>query len=106
MVRKGKFGNFLKRNRLCHFLRRFVVFINRFSLEVDNKDGKRPIHEAAQHGHADCVAYLIGQNVEVDAFKRADWTPLMLACTKDDLVVVRVLIEEGGKLTDSGRNLG
>ena len=27
--------------------------------------------------------------------KRADWTALMLACTKSDMDVIRILIEEG-----------
>jgi len=66
------------------------------SLEVANHDGKRPIHEAAQYGHVRCVAYLIEAGVDVDALKRATWTPLMLACTKDNMEVIRVLIEQGG----------
>ena len=65
------------------------------SLEVANHDGKRPIHEAAQSGHVACVSYLIRAGVDVDALKRATWTPLMLACTKDDLNVIQILIEQG-----------
>ena len=65
------------------------------SFEVANHDGKRPLHEAAQYGHVDCASYLIGAGVDVDALKRATWTPLMLACTKDSLDVIRTLIEQG-----------
>ena len=68
------------------------------SLEVANHDGKRPIHEAAQYGHVKCAAYLIEKGVDVDALKRATWTPLMLACTKDNMEVIRVLIEQGDHL--------
>ena len=35
------------------------------------------------------------EGVEVDATKRADWTPLMLACTKNDENVIRILVENG-----------
>lgn len=36
--------------------------------------------------------------VEIDALKRADWTPLMLACTKNNENVVRDLVENGANL--------
>ena len=41
----------------------------------------------------------IFQGVEIDPMKRADWTPLMLACTKQDNVIVRLLIEHGASPT-------
>ncbi|XP_011300617.1 ankyrin repeat domain-containing protein 16 [Fopius arisanus] len=53
-----------------------------FKVDVTNKDMKRPLHDASQFAHCDIVEFLIGQGAEVDALKRADWTPLMLACTK------------------------
>jgi len=31
--------------------------------------------------------------VEIDPMKRADWTPLMLACTKQDYVIVKFLLD-------------
>lgn len=74
------------------------------SLEVANHDGKRPLHEAAQFGRVDCVSYLIQAGAEVDALKRATWTPLMLACTKDNLDVLQTLIEQGGATYDDLKN--
>ncbi|XP_063981031.1 ankyrin repeat domain-containing protein 16-like [Diachasmimorpha longicaudata] len=53
-----------------------------FKVDVTNKDMKRPLHDASQFAHSDIVEFLIDQGAEVDALKRADWTPLMLACTK------------------------
>lgn len=78
-----------------------------FRVDVTNKDTKRPLHEAAQFARSDIVKYLIEKGfwllcnnavsplqiyyyltlpsfkgATVDALKRADWTPLMLACTK------------------------
>ena len=63
---------------------------------LGNFDGKTPLHEAAQFKNEPAVAYLLERGVEVDALKRADWTPLMLACTKagNDAVVAALL--EGG----------
>jgi len=42
-------------------------------LESSNKDGKRPLHAAAQSGHVNCVRYLLSRCVTVDCLKRADW---------------------------------
>jgi len=36
--------------------------------------------------------------VEIDALKRADWTPLMLACTKKNENIVRLLVGNGANL--------
>ncbi|XP_032777373.2 ankyrin repeat domain-containing protein 16 isoform X2 [Daphnia magna] len=65
------------------------------SLEQANFDGKRPLHDAAQFSQFKCVEYLISQGVEIDPMKRADWTPLMLACTKQDDAIVKFLAEHG-----------
>ena len=43
------------------------------SLELSNFDGKRPLHEAAQFGHVDCLRYLLTRGVDVNCLKRADW---------------------------------
>lgn len=37
--------------------------------------------------------------MEIDPLKRADWTPLMLACTKQNEEIVRILVEHGASLT-------
>ncbi|XP_071439263.1 ankyrin repeat domain-containing protein 16-like isoform X1 [Hetaerina americana] len=66
--------------------------------EVSNLDGKRPLHEAAQAGRPDVVLYLLSRGVDVDPLKRADWTPLMLACTRSGpstLATVRSLLAAG-----------
>ncbi|XP_036141417.1 ankyrin repeat domain-containing protein 16 [Monomorium pharaonis] len=57
-----------------------------FKFNVANKDMKRPLHEAAQFAlkkfAPEIVQYLLDNGALVDALKRGDWTPLMLACTK------------------------
>jgi len=70
-------------------------------LEVPNVDGKTPLHEAAQFSRAEIVRILLEHNVKVDPLKRADWTPLMLACTKDGpeaLEIVKMLVCRGADL--------
>lgn len=53
-----------------------------FRADVLNRDMKRPLHEAAQFARSEVLNYLLSKGATVDSFKRADWTPLMLACTK------------------------
>ena len=70
-------------------------------LEVPNVDGKTPLHEAAQFSKAEIVRTLLEHNVKVDPLKRADWTPLMLACTKagpEALEVVKLLLHHDADL--------
>uniref|UniRef100_A0A8D0P0W3 Ankyrin repeat domain-containing protein 16 n=1 Tax=Sus scrofa TaxID=9823 RepID=A0A8D0P0W3_PIG len=64
-------------------------------IEATNRDYKRPLHEAASMGHRDCVRYLLGRGAAVDCLKKADWTPLMMACTRRNLEVVQDLVEHG-----------
>ncbi|XP_016075253.1 PREDICTED: ankyrin repeat domain-containing protein 16 isoform X2 [Miniopterus natalensis] len=64
-------------------------------LEATNRDYKRPLHEAASMGHRDCVQYLLGRGAVVDCLKKADWTPLMMACTRKNLKVIQDLVEHG-----------
>ncbi|KAM8972140.1 ankyrin repeat domain-containing protein 16 [Pelodytes ibericus] len=64
-------------------------------VEVLNSDYKRPLHEAASMGHQDCVLYLLNKGAQVDCLKKADWTPLMMACTRKKLNVIQDLIEHG-----------
>ncbi len=81
------------------YLRRRVPGLN---LSVQNLEGKTPLHEAAQARRESTVRWLLrGRGAApVDPIKRADWTPLMLACTKaDNLPVVAALVGAGADLT-------
>ncbi len=65
-----------------------------------NYDGKTMLHEAAQFKNAGAVRLLLSRGAAVDALKRADWTPLMLAATKaNNEEVVSALIEAGADPT-------
>ncbi|XP_037701735.1 ankyrin repeat domain-containing protein 16 isoform X6 [Choloepus didactylus] len=64
-------------------------------IEASNRDYKRPLHEAASMGHRDCVRYLLGRGAAVDCLKKADWTPLMMACARKNLEVIQDLVEHG-----------
>ena len=65
-------------------------------VEARNLEGKTALHEAAQAGQEAAVAVLLSAGAEVDAIKRADWTPLMLACTKVENTRVAALLLEAG----------
>ncbi|XP_022801514.1 ankyrin repeat domain-containing protein 16-like, partial [Stylophora pistillata] len=67
-------------------------------IEQRNKDLKRALHEAAANSHLDCVKLLLSQNAEIDCLKRADWTPLMMSCTKMNIGVIRELIQSGANM--------
>ena len=57
-------------------------FLSLNILGIFNLDGKTLLHEASQFSQVEIVCLLLQHNVKVDPLKRADWTPLMLACTK------------------------
>ncbi|KAJ3611925.1 hypothetical protein NHX12_020205 [Muraenolepis orangiensis] len=77
---------------------RFLLAADRLGMDAErhNNDYKRPLHEAASRGHVGCVRYLLAQGAAVDCLKRADWTPLMMACTrKGNSEVVGELLAHG-----------
>lgn len=70
-------------------------------IEIMNVDGKTPLHDAAQFSQYGIVRILLNHQVNVNPIKRADWTPLMLACTKtgeDALKTVNLLMDYRAKL--------
>ncbi|XP_074554197.1 ankyrin repeat domain-containing protein 16 [Halichoeres trimaculatus] len=64
-------------------------------VEVYNNDYKRPLHEAASMSHHESVRYLLRKGAKVDCLKKADWTPLMMACTRRNLDVIQELLHHG-----------
>ncbi|CAO3640766.1 unnamed protein product [Cunninghamella blakesleeana] len=61
------------------------------NMEAINEHGRRPIHEAIDN--LECVAYLLEIcNVDCNALKRGDWTPVMIAAYKGNLPVVQCLV--------------
>ena len=59
-----------------------------------NFESKTALMEAAQHSHPDVVSCLLTAGANPNALKRADWTALMLACTKEDEETVSVLLQD------------
>ncbi|NWS22141.1 ANR16 protein, partial [Pachyramphus minor] len=97
-LRWGRLGDTLLHHaaRLGHRdVLEFLVQELRMDVEVANGDYKRPIHEAASMGHRECVAFLLESGASVDCLKKGDWTPLMMACTRKNLEVIRSLVEHG-----------
>ncbi|KAJ8916556.1 hypothetical protein NQ315_000199 [Exocentrus adspersus] len=69
------------------------------SVDCKNRDDKTSLHEAAQYSQYKACELLLEHGADVNALKRADWTPLMLACTKlvedRSLKSVQVLLSKG-----------
>jgi len=63
-------------------------------------DGKHAFHYAASCGHLSFLEKLLPACPDhLDALKKSDWTPLMMACTKfGNLKVVRFLVDNGARL--------
>ena len=74
-----------------------------FLFNLSNVDGKTPLHEAAQFSQPQIVELLLANinAAKIDPIKRADWTPLMLACTKTGTnaqATVQILLDHGANL--------
>eukprot|EP00127_Corallochytrium_limacisporum_P007017 Clim_evm25s240 gene=Clim_evmTU25s240 len=76
-------------------------------LDRGDSDGRRPLHEACSTGRPEIVKWLIGESKKqgfamIDMLKRADWTPLMLACASREPGSSRcaeILLEAGADAT-------
>ncbi|TSK13302.1 Ankyrin repeat domain-containing protein 16 [Bagarius yarrelli] len=94
----GKSGDTLLHYAARHghldILRYFVDGLN-LDVELHNNDYKRALHEASSMSHEHCVRFLIDKGAKIDCLKKADWTPLMMACTRRNFEVIRVLLEHG-----------
>ncbi|KAM6216219.1 ankyrin repeat domain-containing protein 16 [Rhynchocyon petersi] len=95
---RGPAGDTLLHSAARHGFRDILAYLTevwKMDIEATNRDYKRPLHEAASMGHLDCVQYLLDRGATVDCLKKADWTPLMMACTKKILEVIQALVEHG-----------
>ncbi|NWU97152.1 ANR16 protein, partial [Upupa epops] len=73
----------------------FLLETLEMDIEVVNSDYKRPLHEAASMGHEACVRSLLERGASMNCLKKGDWTPLMMACTRKNLEVIKALVEHG-----------
>ncbi|XP_007252465.3 ankyrin repeat domain-containing protein 16 [Astyanax mexicanus] len=78
---------------------RYLVEDVGMDIELYNSDYKRALHEAASMSHEQCVQYLIHRGAKIDTLKKADWTPLMMACTRRNLEVIKLLLDHGADPT-------
>ncbi|XP_060746052.1 ankyrin repeat domain-containing protein 16 [Tachysurus vachellii] len=100
--RCGKSGDTLLHYAARHghldTVRYFIEELN-MDVEMHNNDYKRALHEAASMSHEQCVRYLLDKGAKIDCLKKADWTPLMMACTRRNLEVIRLLLDHGADTT-------
>ncbi|KAK6482552.1 ankyrin repeat domain-containing protein 16 [Huso huso] len=101
LVKNKRFGK--SGDTLLHYAARhghldlLRYFIEELGLDIElfNSDYKRALHEAASMSQRDCVQYLISKGAKIDCLKKADWTPLMMSCTKKNLAIIKDLIDHG-----------
>uniref|UniRef100_A0A8C8MJE5 Ankyrin repeat domain-containing protein 16 n=1 Tax=Oncorhynchus tshawytscha TaxID=74940 RepID=A0A8C8MJE5_ONCTS len=58
---------------------------------VQYRQQKSSAYEAASMGQG-CLRYLLTEIAKVDCLKKADWTPLMMACTRRNLGMIQGLL--------------
>uniref|UniRef100_A0A8C7RGR1 Ankyrin repeat domain 16 n=1 Tax=Oncorhynchus mykiss TaxID=8022 RepID=A0A8C7RGR1_ONCMY len=58
---------------------------------VQYRQQKSSAYEAASMGQG-CLRYLLTEIAKVDCLKKADWTPLMMACTRRNLGMIQELL--------------
>ena len=77
-----------------------MIIKNDITLNSTDTDGKHAFHYAASCCHLPFLEKLFPACREhLDALKKSDWTPLMMACTKPrNLKVVRFLVDKGARL--------
>src|SRR3954447_11829366 len=61
-------------------------------------DGFTALHRAAERGHEEVVAYLIGKGAEVNGADGLGWTPLHLAAWQGRLRTVKRLVKAGANV--------
>ncbi|KAG9342230.1 hypothetical protein JZ751_016732 [Albula glossodonta] len=94
----GRSGDTLLHYAARHGHLRILTFLieeMEMDVELYNCDYKRALHEAVSMGQGECVSYLIAKGAKIDCLKKADWTPLMMACTRRNLEVIRELMAHG-----------
>ncbi|KAJ8249614.1 hypothetical protein COCON_G00228300 [Conger conger] len=100
-IKKKHFGR--SGDTLLHYAARhghlsvvkFLVEDVEMDVELYNHDYKRALHEAASMSQEQCLSYLIAKGAKIDPLKKADWTPLMMACTRRNVPVVSELLAHG-----------
>lgn len=91
--------HYAARNGLANVVNFILKNFDPKSVDFKNKDDKTSLHEASQFSQFHICDILLCYGADVNALKRGDWTPLMLACTKsnylNNIKTVEILIANG-----------
>lgn len=66
------------------------------------ESGRKPLHHAADYGHAEVVDYLISNGADVNVQDKHGLTPLLCACYEGHLKCVKILLEKGADKNQKG----
>ncbi|XP_018572591.2 uncharacterized protein LOC108911978 [Anoplophora glabripennis] len=72
------------------------VLVREGGLNIRNRFGLTPLHEAARNGHSEMVRYLSEQGAKIDSRDAEGYTAMHLAAMKGDLDSVEYLARTGG----------
>jgi ankyrin repeat protein len=73
-------------------------FVGRTKIDSTDKEGRTPLHIAAEAGNSEMTAFLISLGAQVDLPDKENRTPLMAAVERRDQRSARALIEAGADI--------
>ncbi|MGL9761743.1 MAG: ankyrin repeat domain-containing protein [Wolbachia sp.] len=68
------------------------------NIDAQDKDGKTPLHFAAQEGNLDMVQFFLGRGAKIEAKDIYGWTPLHFAASSDKLDIVKFLFNKNANI--------
>jgi ankyrin repeat protein len=73
-------------------------FLGKADIRARDKQGRTPLHIAAEQGDSTLAAFFVALGVEVDVVDNDGWTPLAIATKKLDAPVAKVLVDAGADI--------
>jgi ankyrin repeat protein len=74
----------------------FIQHMGTQGLQVSDRGGMTALHRAAEGGHEEVVAFLLGEGAQANSRGLYGRMPLLSACEKGHLSVVRLLVQHMG----------
>jgi hypothetical protein len=86
--------HFCTREGLTSSVKR-LLSIRNINVNVKDRFGETPLHDAALNGHIEIARLLLQNGVDVNAKNHANWTPLHYAALRGHVDILHRLVENG-----------